>query len=79
VPRWTRLPVVQRPPGVVGRAGQQRIDLPGRPVYRPLFEDHRARLVGDTLTVQIVEKRQRRQQTAPAGSTAAAFQGVGQP
>ncbi|MEY2894034.1 MAG: hypothetical protein RJA98_3942 [Pseudomonadota bacterium] len=24
--------------------------------YRPLFEDHRARLVGDTLTVQIAEK-----------------------
>jgi flagellar L-ring protein precursor FlgH len=24
--------------------------------YRPLFEDHRARLVGDTLTVQIEEK-----------------------
>ena len=24
--------------------------------YRPLFEDHRARLVGDTLTIQIVEK-----------------------
>ncbi|HET7795635.1 MAG TPA: flagellar basal body L-ring protein FlgH [Rhizobacter sp.] len=24
--------------------------------YRPLFEDHRARLVGDTLNVQIVEK-----------------------
>ncbi|MFT3666474.1 flagellar basal body L-ring protein FlgH [Piscinibacter sp.] len=24
--------------------------------YRPLFEDHRARLVGDTLTVLIVEK-----------------------
>lgn len=24
--------------------------------YRPLFEDHRARLVGDTLTVNIVEK-----------------------
>lgn len=24
--------------------------------YRPLFEDHRARLVGDTLIVQIVEK-----------------------
>ena len=24
--------------------------------YRPLFEDHRARLAGDTLTVQIVEK-----------------------
>jgi flagellar L-ring protein FlgH len=25
-------------------------------LYRPLFEDHRARLVGDSLTVQIVEK-----------------------
>ena len=25
-------------------------------LYRPLFEDHRARLVGDTLVVQIVEK-----------------------
>jgi flagellar L-ring protein precursor FlgH len=25
-------------------------------LYRPLFEDHRARLVGDTLTVNIVEK-----------------------
>lgn len=25
-------------------------------MYRPLFEDHRARMVGDTLTVQIVEK-----------------------
>lgn len=24
--------------------------------YRPIFEDHRARIVGDTLTVQIVEK-----------------------
>lgn len=24
--------------------------------YRPLFEDHRARLVGDTITVQIIEK-----------------------
>jgi len=24
--------------------------------YRPLFEDHRARLVGDTLTISIVEK-----------------------
>jgi flagellar L-ring protein precursor FlgH len=25
-------------------------------VYRPLFEDHRARIVGDTITVEIVEK-----------------------
>ncbi|MDB5817871.1 MAG: flgH, partial [Rhizobacter sp.] len=24
--------------------------------YRPLFEDHRARLIGDSLNVQIVEK-----------------------
>ncbi len=32
--------------GAIFQAGQ----------YRPLFEDHRARLVGDTLTVVIVEK-----------------------
>lgn len=32
--------------GAIYQAGQ----------YRPLFEDHRARLVGDTLVVQIVEK-----------------------
>jgi flagellar L-ring protein precursor FlgH len=32
--------------------------------YRPLFEDHRARLVGDVVTVQIVEKV-----TATASST----------
>jgi flagellar L-ring protein FlgH len=32
--------------GAIFQAGQ----------YRPLFEDHRARLVGDTITVQIVEK-----------------------
>ncbi len=31
--------------GAIFQAGQ----------YRPLFEDHRARLVGDTITVQIVE------------------------
>ena len=37
-------PVVNN--GAIFQAGQ----------YRPLFEDHRARLVGDTLTVQIVEK-----------------------
>lgn len=29
--------------------------------YRPLYEDHRARLVGDTITVQIVEKIAARQ------------------
>jgi len=32
--------------GAIFQAGQ----------YRPLFEDHRARMVGDSLTVQIVEK-----------------------
>jgi flagellar L-ring protein precursor FlgH len=37
-------PVVSN--GAIFQAGQ----------YRPLFEDHRARLVGDSLTVQIVEK-----------------------
>lgn len=42
------VPVVQPPVanGSIFQAGQ----------YRPLFEDHRARLVGDTLTVYIVEK-----------------------
>ncbi len=41
-------PVVATPalPGAVYNAS----------TYRPLFEDHRARLVGDTLTVSIVEK-----------------------
>ena len=36
--------------------------------YRPLFEDHRARLIGDTLVVQIVEKvsaSQKSQETRP--------------
>ena len=37
-------PVVNN--GAIFQAGQ----------YRPLFEDYRARLVGDTLTVQIVER-----------------------
>ncbi len=42
------IPVVHAAPanGSIYQAGQ----------YRPLFEDHRARLVGDTLTVSIVEK-----------------------
>ena len=38
------VPVVNN--GAIFQAGQ----------YRPLFEDHRARLIGDSLTVQIVEK-----------------------
>ena len=39
------------------RAGRlERLDLPGRRSTGPLFEDYRARLVGDSITVQIVEK-----------------------
>lgn len=44
LPQPVAAPVVNN--GAIFQAGQ----------YRPLFEDHRARLVGDTLTVQIVEK-----------------------
>jgi len=42
------VPVLQTPPsnGAIFQVSQ----------YRPLFEDHRARLVGDTLTISIVEK-----------------------
>ena len=42
----TVVPVVRPSNGAIYQSGQ----------YRPLFEDHRARLVGDSLTVQIVEK-----------------------
>ena len=42
----TAVPVVRPSNGAIYQSGQ----------YRPLFEDHRARLVGDSLTVQIVEK-----------------------
>ena len=35
--------------------------------YRPLFEDHRARLAGDTLTVQIVEKVSASQKSTELG------------
>jgi flagellar L-ring protein precursor FlgH len=44
------LPVAQPAPAVNNGAIFQAAQ------YRPLFEDHRARLVGDTITVQIVEK-----------------------
>ncbi|HEX6707707.1 MAG TPA: flagellar basal body L-ring protein FlgH [Albitalea sp.] len=44
LPQPVAAPVVNN--GAIFQAGQ----------YRPLFEDHRARLVGDTVTVQIVEK-----------------------
>ena len=39
-------PVPVRANGSISQASQ----------YRPLFEDHRARLVGDTITVQIIER-----------------------
>src|SRR4051812_18428867 len=42
------------PPMPVARAGNGSIFQAEQ--YRPLFEDYRARLVGDSLTVQIVEK-----------------------
>lgn len=41
-------------PAPVARAGNGAIFQAEQ--YRPLFEDYRARLVGDSLTVQIVEK-----------------------
>lgn len=42
-------PVAPAPPPATGSIFNAQ-------TYRPLFEDHRARLVGDTLTVQIVER-----------------------
>jgi flagellar L-ring protein precursor FlgH len=48
----TTPPVVQAPPAPVSTNGA----IFQAASYRPLFEDHRARLPGDTLTVQIVEK-----------------------
>ncbi|ALT76597.1 MAG: flagellar basal body L-ring protein FlgH [Burkholderiaceae bacterium] len=48
------MPVVNLPPLPV--AAPSNGSIYQAVSYRPLFEDHRARLVGDTLTVQIVEK-----------------------
>ena len=47
-------PVVPAPSVAPAAQGNGAIFQAG--AYRPLFEDHRARLPGDTLTVQIVEK-----------------------
>lgn len=48
------------PQAMVVQAGAVQVPVTGSiyqaAAYRPLFEDHRARLVGDTLTIQIVEK-----------------------
>ncbi|WP_240636059.1 flagellar basal body L-ring protein FlgH [Caldimonas tepidiphila] len=48
------LPAAPAANGAIFQAGQ----------YRPLFEDHRARLVGDTLTVQISERVNASQRSA---------------
>lgn len=50
----SRTPVVDLPPAQPLAAGNGAIYQAAS--YRPLFEDHRARLVGDTLTVNITEK-----------------------
>ncbi|MEY4748427.1 MAG: hypothetical protein RIQ60_641 [Pseudomonadota bacterium] len=48
-------PTMARPqPAMISRANNGAIFQAS--AYRPLFEDHRARLPGDTITVQIVEK-----------------------
>ena len=63
------IPTSVVPPDAMGAtASQGGIFQAAR--YRPLFEDHRARLVGDTLTVQIVEKV-----TATAKSTSSVDKG----
>jgi flagellar L-ring protein FlgH len=46
VPVAAPAPVAAATAGAIYKAGS----------YRPLFEDHRARLVGDTLVVQIIER-----------------------
>jgi len=50
-------PVAMPPPAVNNGAIFQGVS------YRPLFEDHRARLVGDTITINIVEKVQASQKS----------------
>jgi flagellar L-ring protein FlgH len=47
-------PVVQLPPATAPVIANGSIYQVAS--YRPLFEDHRARLVGDTVTIQIVER-----------------------
>ena len=47
-------PVVNLPP--LSQTGPANGSIYQQASYRPLFEDYRARLVGDTLTIQIVEK-----------------------
>jgi flagellar L-ring protein precursor FlgH len=51
-PQPVAVPAVAAAPAVPVASGS----IFNAATYRPLFEDHRARIVGDTLTVQIVEK-----------------------
>jgi flagellar L-ring protein FlgH len=49
-------PTSARPAPIVAQAAPNNGSIFQAGQYRPLFEDHRARLVGDMITVQIVEK-----------------------
>lgn len=49
-------PTAARPAPVVASVAPNNGSIFQSGQYRPLFEDHRARLVGDMITVQIVEK-----------------------
>jgi flagellar L-ring protein FlgH len=51
----TPIPAQEPVPQQVLAAAQGNGAIFQSAAYRPLFEDHRARMVGDTLTVQIVE------------------------
>jgi flagellar L-ring protein precursor FlgH len=56
---WPRVEVADTKPPLpvaIPAPGQTNGSIFQAASYRPLFEDHRARLVGDTLTVQIIEK-----------------------
>ncbi|MDP1900672.1 MAG: flagellar basal body L-ring protein FlgH [Rubrivivax sp.] len=56
---WPRVEVADTTPPLpapVAAAGPADGSIFRSSNYRPLFEDHRARLVGDSLTVQIVER-----------------------
>ncbi|NDY89951.1 flagellar basal body L-ring protein FlgH [Ideonella sp. TBM-1] len=61
-------------------AGQPSGSLFAQARYRPLFEDHRARLMGDTLTVQITEQVSATQKSSSTvdktGSVSAALTAV---
>ena len=52
----SRTPIYAAPVGRRRAAGLATARSSRPSQYRPLFEDHRARLVGDSITVQIVEK-----------------------